>query len=384
MSVTAPSGFLASGVSAGLKPSGRPDMALLVNNGPQATVAGVFTTNRCQAHPVIWSREVVSDGTARAVITNSGGANCYTGEAGRENVLATAKRVAELLDLSVDEVVVCSTGLIGSLNPQERLLDGCDLACAALSPDGGHAAVEAIRTTDRVTKQAVALSPAGYTVGGMAKGAGMLAPALATMLAYVTTDAVVDAETADRVLRAATAATFDRLDSDGCMSTNDTVLLMASGAVGVVADEAELTALVTAVCHDLTQQLLHDAEGSEHDIAIEVRHAASEREAVEVARAVARSALFKCAIFGKDPNWGRVLAAIGTTDARFDPLLLDVAMNDVWVCVSSAPGEPIELVDLTPRDVRVVIDLHAGERTATVWTNDLTHAYVHENSVYST
>lgn len=383
MSVTAAQGFRASGVTAGLKPSGRPDMALLVNDGPRAVAAAVYTTNRCKAHPVTWSQQVTSDGVVRAVITNSGGANCYTGAEGFANVHATAERVAALLDVGAGDVAVCSTGLIGLLNPQDTLLSGCDLAYQALSRDGGAAAVEAIRTTDTVSKQAV-VDGNGFTVGGMAKGAGMLAPALATMLVYLTTDADVDAETARSALRAATALTFDRLDSDGCMSTNDTVLLMASGASGVVPDSAEFNESVLAVCHDLAQQLLSDAEGAEHDIAITVRGAVSESDAVEVGRAVARSALFKCAIYGKDPNWGRVLASVGTTTAVFDPLDLDVALNGVWICRGSAPAESPALVDLGPREVTVTIDLKSGAEEATVWTNDLTHAYVHENSAYST
>ena len=383
MSVTGARGFRASGITAGLKPSKRPDMALLVNDGPGAVAAAVFTTNRCKAHPVAWSQQVVSDGIVRAVVTNSGGANCYTGPQGFANVHATAERVATLLGIGAGDVAVCSTGLIGLLNEQETLLAGCDLAYDALSPDGGESAVEAIRTTDTVSKQAT-VEGAGYTVGGMAKGAGMLAPALATMLVYLTTDADVDAATADRTLREATAVTFDRLDSDGCMSTNDTVLLMASGASGVVPDPAEFADAVRAVCHELAQQLLRDAEGAEHDIAITVRGAALEAHAVEVGRAIARSALFKCAIYGKDPNWGRVLASVGTTAAAFDPLDLDVALNGVWVCRSSAPAEPADLVDLGPRDVEVTIDLKAGTAAATVWTNDLTLAYVHENSAYST
>jgi glutamate N-acetyltransferase/amino-acid N-acetyltransferase len=354
-----------------------------VNDGPSAVAAAVFTTNRCKAHPVAWSQQVVSDGVVRAVITNSGGANCYTGAEGFGNVHATAERVAKHLVIGAGDVAVCSTGLIGLLNAQDVLLNGCDLAYAALSDDGGDSAVEAIRTTDTVSKQAV-VEGAGFTVGGMAKGAGMLAPALATMLVYLTTDADIDAVTAESALRAATAVTFDRLDSDGCMSTNDTVLLMASGASGVVPDDAEFAEAVRAVCYDLAQQLLRDAEGAEHDIAITVRGAASEADAVEVGRAVARSALFKCAIYGKDPNWGRVLASVGTTTAVFDPLDLDVALNDVWVCRASSPGEEPGLVDLGPRDVTVTIDLKSGSQEATVWTNDLTHAYVHENSAYST
>ncbi len=383
MSVTAAKGFRASGVVAGLKPSGRPDMALLVNDGPLSVGAAVFTTNRCKAHPVTWSQQVVGDGVVRAVVTNSGGANCYTGPAGFANVHATAERVGALLGIGAADVAVCSTGLIGLLNPQDRLLAGCDQAFASLSETGGVAAAEAIRTTDSVSKEAT-VSGAGYTVGGMAKGAGMLAPALATMLVYLTTDADIDSATAERVLREATRVTFDRLDSDGCMSTNDTVLLLASGASGVTPEPVELARSVTAVCHDLAQQLLRDAEGAEHDIAITVQGAATESDAVEVGRSVARSALFKCAIFGKDPNWGRVLASVGTTTAAFDPLDLDVALNGVWVCRGSAPAEPADLVDLGGRDVTVTVDLKAGSAQATIWTNDLTHAYVHENSAYAT
>jgi glutamate N-acetyltransferase/amino-acid N-acetyltransferase len=384
VSVTAARGFRASGVTAGLKPSGRPDMALLVNDGPRSAAAAVFTTNRCQAYPVAWSRQVVGGGVVKAVIVNSGGANCFTGPDGVANVHATAERVAGLLGVGASEVAVCSTGLIGLLNPQDRLLEGCRRAYDSLSLTGGRDAVQAIRTTDKVTKEAALASSAGYTVGGMAKGAGMLAPALATMLVYVTTDADVDAATADRALRAATRVTFDRLDSDGCMSTNDTVLLMASGASGVVPDEAEFAATIRSVCHDLMLQLLHDAEGAEHDIAISVVGAVDETDAVDVGRAVARSSLFKCAIFGRDPNWGRILASVGTTSAAFDPEDIDVALNGVWVCRKSAPAEPADLVDLTPRDVAVTIDLKTGNAEATVWTNDLTSAYVHENSAYST
>ncbi len=383
MSVTAADGFRASGVAAGLKPSGRPDMALLVNDGPKAVAAAVFTSNRCRAYPVTWSEQVVGDGVVRAVISNSGGANCFTGPDGFSNVHATAERIAELVGIGAADVAVCSTGLIGRSNPRDQLLAGCDLAFSQLSDDGGAAAVDAIRTTDTVPKEAVAVG-AGYTVGGMAKGAGMLAPELATMLVYITTDADVDVAVADRALRAATKVTFDRLDSDGCMSTNDTVLLLASGASGVVPDEDQFAELVRTVCDDLTRQLLRDAEGADHDIAITVLGAVTESEAVQVGRAVARSALFKCAIFGKDPNWGRVLASVGTTTAVFDPLDLDVALNGVWVCRKSAPAEDPDLIDLRPRSVDVTIDLKSGPAQATVWTNDLTHMYVHENSAYST
>ncbi len=383
MSVTAPQGFRAAGVTAGLKASGRPDLALVVNDGPEHAAAAVFTTNRVQAAPVVWSRQVVADGRIDAVVLNSGGANACTGPAGFLDTHRTAERVAEVLGLAAADVAVCSTGLIGERLPMGPLLAGVDLAAEALTPDGGGAAAEAIMTTDTVSKTVV-VDAGGWSVGGMAKGAGMLAPGLATMLVVLTTDAVAEPAVLDRALRAATATTFERIDSDGCMSTNDTVLLLASGASGVRPAEGALTAAVTEACSVLARALVADAEGAEHDIAVEVVHAASEADAVEVARSVARSNLFKAAVFGNDPNWGRVLAAVGTTRAAFDPLALDVAVNGVWVCRASGVGEDRTAVDMTPREVRVVVDLHAGEATATVWTNDLTHAYVHENSAYST
>ncbi|MGN6302590.1 MAG: bifunctional glutamate N-acetyltransferase/amino-acid acetyltransferase ArgJ [Angustibacter sp.] len=383
MSVTAARGFRAAGVTAGLKPSGRPDVALVVNDGPSASAAAVYTSNRCKANPVLWSEVASADGVVRAVVLNSGGANCYTGPQGFAVTHASAEQVAALVGTDAGDVVVCSTGLIGEQLDAPRLSAGIEAAAAALSVDGGADAATAIMTTDTVSKQAVHRG-AGWVVGGMAKGAGMLAPALATMLVVITTDAAVDPATCDRALRAATRVTFDRLDSDGCQSTNDTVLLMASGASGVRPDDAAFAAAVTAVCHDLAQQLMRDAEGAEHDIAIEVVQASSEDDAVEVARAVARSNLFKTAVFGRDPNWGRVLAAVGTTSAAFDPAVLDVAMNGVWIARDGGPGDDRAGVDLSARDVHLVIDLKAGEATATVWTNDLTHAYVHENSAYST
>ena len=391
MSVTAAGGFRAAGVTAGLKPSGRPDVALVVNDGPSAAAAAVFTSNRCRANPVLWSEQVMrrpgeAGGTARAVVLNSGGANCYTGADGFVLTHRTAETVAAALDVGAVDVQVCSTGLIGVRSDPQVLLAGAEAAVAALASDGGQTAAEAIMTTDTVAKQAsvtVGSGDACFTVGGMAKGAGMLAPALATMLVVITTDAVIDPADCDRALRAATRTTFDRIDSDGCMSTNDTVLLMASGTAAAP-EPAAFTASLTAVCHDLAQQLLSDAEGSEHDIAIEVRGAANEDDAVEVARSVARSALFKCAVFGRDPNWGRILAAVGTTRAAFDPADLDVALNGVQVCRGSQPGAPAGAVDLSDREVSVTIDLKSGGHSATVWTNDLTHAYVHENSAYST
>ncbi len=382
MSTTAPAGFRAAGVVAGLKSTGAPDLALVVNDGPDHHAAAVFTSNRVEAAPVTWSRQVLADGRVDAVVLNSGGANACTGAQGFLDTHTTAEKVAEVLGVSAGDVVVCSTGLIGELLPMDAVLAGVESAAAELAPDGGEAAAIAIRTTDTVHKQAVAQRE-GWSVGGMAKGAGMLAPALATMLVVVTTDAVVDGAALDTVLRAATATTFDRIDSDGCQSTNDTVVLLASGASGVTPGTDELTAAVTEVCADLARQLIADAEGAHHDIAIEVRSAASEADALEVARSVARNNLFKCAVFGNDPNWGRVLAAVGTTQAAFDPRRLDVSMNGVQVCRAGGVGEDRSLVDLTAREVHVLVDLHAGDAAATVWTNDLTHDYVHENSAYS-
>jgi glutamate N-acetyltransferase/amino-acid N-acetyltransferase len=317
------------------------------------------------------------------VVLNSGGANCYTGADGFATTHATAELVGELTGVGAGDVVVCSTGLIGVTFSRERLFAGVRAAHQALSPDGGDDAATAIMTTDTVPKQA-AVRGDGFTVGGMAKGAGMLAPALATMLVVITTDADVDAAGCDAALRAATAVTFDRVDSDGCQSTNDTVVLMAGGASGTVPESAEFAEAVGAVCHDLAQQLVRDAEGAEHDIAIVVRGAATEADAVTVGRSIARSNLFKAAVFGRDPNWGRILAAVGTTDAAFDPLDLDVAINGVQVCRRSEPAEDPAAMDLSGRDVQVSVDLKSGEHEATVWTNDLTHAYVHENSAYST
>jgi glutamate N-acetyltransferase / amino-acid N-acetyltransferase len=382
MSVTHPQGFTAAGVEAGLKKSGGKDVALVVNTGPRFDAANVFTANRCQANPVLWSRQVAQDGIVKAVVLNSGGANCYTGHTGFQNTHATAERVAEHLGIGAGDVVVCSTGLIGLLNDRDVLLAGVDAAAAGLAADGGADAAHAIMTTDTVAKQVV-VEGDGWSIGGMAKGAGMLAPALATMLVVITTDAVVPAADLDKALRAATRISFDRLDSDGCMSTNDTVSLLASGASGVAPSLEEFTARLADACTDLALQLLADAEGADHSIAITTVNAASEDDAVEVGRSVARSNLFKAAIFGKDPNWGRILASVGTTQAAFDPADLDVALNGVWVCRNSAPAEDPAAISLEDRDVTVTIDLKAGEASATVWTNDLTHAYVHENSAYS-
>ena len=381
--VALPRGFRAAGVTAGLKASGRPDLALIVNDGPDHHAAAVFTSNRVEAAPVTWSRQVVSDGRVDAVVLNSGGANACTGSPGFLDTHRTAEHVAEVLGISAGDVAVCSTGLIGERLPMDVLLPGVDAAAAALSADGHNDAAVAIMTTDSVSKQATAVRD-GWAVSGMAKGAGMLAPALATMLVVVTTDAAAAPEALDAALRHASALTFDRIDSDGCMSTNDTVLLLASGASGVTPSQAELTEAVTAVCADLARQLIADAEGAAHDIEIEVRSAATEADALEVARSIARNNLFKCAVFGNDPNWGRVLAAVGTTRAAFDPAQLAVTMNGIQVCRDGGVGDDRSLVDLSGRQVHLIVDLNAGDATATVWTNDLTHDYVHENSAYST
>jgi glutamate N-acetyltransferase / amino-acid N-acetyltransferase len=383
VTVTAARGFRASGITAGLKTAG-PDVALVVNDGPLQVAAAVFTANRVKAAPVLWSAQAIADGIARAVLLNSGGANACTGPAGFADTHASAERVAELLGTGAADVLICSTGLIGERLPMDKLLPGIDQAVAALDPAGGKDAAEAIRTTDSVAKTATVQHPDGWTVGGMAKGAGMLAPSLATMLCVLTTDAVVDAAVADAALRAAVATTFDRLDADGCMSTNDTVVLMASGAAGVPAQPAELARAVRTVCADLAGQLLADAEGATKEVEIVVSGASTEDDAVQVGRAIARNNLLKCALFGNDPNWGRVLAAIGTTTAAFEADQLDVSINGVQVCRGGAAGDSRDLVDLTGRQVRIEVALHAGGDTATIYTNDLSHAYVEENSAYST
>ena len=388
MSVTAARGFRSAGVAAGIKASGRPDVAVVVNDGPLQSAAAVFTSNRFAAAPVEWSRQVMRQGEIHAVVLNSGGANACTGPEGFADTHRTAEHLATSLtaggrDTGAGEVAVCSTGLIGERLPMDRLVSGIDAAVAALAESGGHDAAVAIMTTDTVPKTAV-MSVEGFTVGGMAKGAGMLAPGLATMLVVLTTDAIATPQVLDSALRAAARVTFDRIDSDGCMSTNDTVLLLASGASGVEPTRDLLTDTVTAVCADLARQLIHDAEGASKDIRIDVVNAASESDALEVARAVSRSNLLKCAIHGEDPNWGRVLSAVGTTAARFDPHHVDVAMNGVWVCRAGGVGEDRSLVDLSGRDAVITVDLGAGSESATLLTNDLTADYVHENSAYAT
>jgi glutamate N-acetyltransferase / amino-acid N-acetyltransferase len=408
LSVTAPLGFRAAGVTAGLKESGQPDVAVVLNDGPSRAAAAVFTSNRVQAAPVTWTRQVVSGGRVRAVVLNSGGANACTGAPGFQDTHATAEHLAAALDDSPGEIAVCSTGLIGERLPMDRLLPGVDAAVAAASRAGGLFAADAIRTTDTVVKiafrhgaatstpAATSATPSAtsatsatfatgvYTIGGMAKGAGMLAPALATMLCVLTTDADLPPEELDAALRSAVAETFDRLDTDGCMSTNDTVLLLASGATGVRPDPGEFTMTLTEVCADLARQLQLDAEGAQKLITIEVIGAATENDAVTVGRAVARNNLVKCAIGGEDPNWGRILAAVGTTDAVFEPDRLNVAVNGAWVCRHGAAGDERAKVDLTPKDVTITVDLSAGPQSAIILTTDLTTAYVHENSAYST
>lgn len=383
MSITEPKGFLAAGVAAGLKANGGLDVAVVVNQGPSNAVAAVFTTNRCLANPIIWSKQVIAGGQAKAVVLNSGGANCYTGAQGFQTTHATAEKVAELTGVAAAEVVVCSTGLIGEQLNRAMLLGGVTSAFEALSASGGQDAANAIMTTDTVPKLATRSSADGWSLGAMAKGAGMLAPGLATMLVVITTDAVLSSEQLDTALRAATRVSFDRLDSDGCMSTNDQVTLMSSGASQKTPDLVEFTELLTELCKELALKLLDDAEGASHNIHITTRGAASEEDALEVSRAVARNNLFKAAIFGKDPNWGRILAAVGTTSAEFDPYGIDVSINSVLISSKGEPAEDRSKVDLSSKEVEVLIDLHAGNLSATVVTNDLTHSYVEENSAYS-
>ncbi len=384
MSVTAPQGFEASGVVAGLKSTGKPDVAVVVNRGPLKVGAAVFTSNRAKANPILWSQQAIQDGAVEAVVLNSGGANCFTGSFGFQTTHETAEKAAAALGVGPGDILVCSTGLIGTGDEvfRAKVLAGTEAAIAELTPDGGEDAARAIMTTDTVPKTSTFRGD-GWTIGAMAKGAGMLAPGLATMLVVITTDAVLTAEEADAHLRAATRVSFDRLDSDGCMSTNDQVTLLVSGASGVTPDGGVFRAALIEVCTSLAAQLQEDAEGASHNITIQVVGAASEDDAVEVGRSVARNNLFKAAIFGNDPNWGRVLAAIGTTDAAFDPYAVDVSFNGVRLCSAGAPDRPREEVDLTPRATDVLIDLKAGDAQATIRTNDLTHDYVHENSAYS-
>ena len=389
MSVTAAAGFSSGTVAAGLKSSGGPDLTVVVNEGPSRACAAVFTSNRAKAHPIIWSEQAIADGEVVAIVLNSGGANCFTGPEGFALTHATAEKAAEVLgDVGAGDILVCSTGLIGEMLPAGAVIQGVEAALSGRdsSLEAGEASARAIMTTDSRPKMAtVSMTTGGgvVTIGGMAKGAGMLAPGLATMLVVITTDALMESSALDGALRLASELSFNRLDSDGCMSTNDQVTLMASGASGITPSPEEFGDALSALCQDLARQLHSDAEGASHEIAIEVTGAITEDEAVAVARSVARNNLFKAAVFGNDPNWGRVLAAIGTVEATFDVYGVDVSMNGVRVCHRGAPDRPRSEVDLTPRETHVLIELHSGSASATVLTNDLTHDYVHENSAYS-
>jgi glutamate N-acetyltransferase/amino-acid N-acetyltransferase len=376
-----PLGFRSASIAAGLKSTGALDLTLIENQGPRFTSAAVFTRNKVVAAPVIWSRQVAKGGTVRAVVLNSGGANACTGPQGFADTHRTAEHVGQLLNLSSAEVIVCSTGLIGELLPMDKLISGLDTISKNLSNDGLQSSAQAIMTTDSVPKVASA-SVEGTQFAGIAKGAGMLAPALATMLSVVMTDAIVS-ENSQEIFQRATDRTFNRIDSDGCTSTNDTVLFMSSGASGITIPDQDLEMALMNVCGSLADQLIADAEGSTKTVAITVLNAATEQDAVEVGRACARNNLLKAAIFGGDPNWGRVLAAVGTADANLDPLKIDVRLNGVQVCTNSAPDADKTTVNFASRLVEIEIDLKVGNASATILTNDLTHDYVHENSAYS-
>lgn len=378
-----PKGFRGAGIAAGLKSSGTRDLALIVNDGPEKVGAAVFTTNQIVAAPVTWTSQVVRDNEVSAVLLNSGGANACTGPEGFADTHKSAEEVAGKLQLSASDVAICSTGLIGVRLPMANLLSGIDVAVKSLNSSSLADAAEAIMTTDSVAKIAH-LSRDGFEVAGIAKGAGMLAPALATMLSVVMTDAKVDKRLADQLFAEVCEATFNRIDSDGCTSTNDTVLFMASGASGVEPSREELRSALFEICESLAYQLISDAEGHSKVVAIKVVNAKSERDAVEIGRACARNNLLKCALHGEDPNWGRILAAIGTTKAVLDPANIDVTLNGVMVCRSSSPGDSRELVNMKAERIDILIDLHLGSASATIYTNDLTAEYVHENSAYST
>ncbi len=377
-----PSGFRGAGVAAGIKSSGALDLTVIENMGPAFVASAVFTSNQVVAAPVIWSKQVIKAGLVRAVVLNSGGANACTGPQGFTDTHATAERVGSLLAISSGEVMVCSTGLIGELLPMAKILQGLDSIVQSMHSGALEECAKAIMTTDSVPKVA-ARAKYGIEVAGIAKGAGMLAPALATMLAVVMTDALLPTSI-DEIFKRVTDRTFNRIDSDGCTSTNDTVLLMGSGASGVTLGEIELEEILMEVCQSLAGQLIADAEGSTKTVAITVIGAQTEAEAVEVGRACARNNLLKCAIFGGDPNWGRVLAAVGTAKAKMNPLDIDVSLNGIKVAKASASNEAATLVDFSPRLVEILIDLHSGGASATIFTNDLSNAYVHENSAYST
>lgn len=377
-----PQGFRSASIAAGLKSTGALDLTLIENQGPKFNAAAVFTSNKVVAAPVIWSRQVAKGEIVRAVVLNSGGANACTGPQGFADTHKTAEHVGQLLNISSGEVIVCSTGLIGELLPMPKIIAGLDSIAPQMSNEGLQTSAQAIMTTDSVAKIAIT-NIKGTEFAGIAKGAGMLAPALATMLSVVMTDAVVS-EKAQVIFQRVTDRTYNRIDSDGCTSTNDTVLFMSSGASGVLLSDAELEDALMQVCGSLSDQLIADAEGSTKTVAIKVLNAATEKDAVEVGRACARNNLLKAAIFGGDPNWGRVLAAVGTADAHMDPLAIDVKLNGVQVCTNSAPDADKTKVNFDPRLVEIEVDLKVGTSTATILTNDLSHDYVHENSAYST
>jgi glutamate N-acetyltransferase / amino-acid N-acetyltransferase len=385
VSVSGPQGFRAAGVAAGIKSNGRPDLALVVNDGPRFAAAGVFTRNKVKAAPVLWSQQVLADGRLRAVVLNSGGANACTGPEGFQTAHATAERAAELLEVGPIDVAICSTGLIGAQLPRGAVLDGVAAAVAALAADAGAglAAATAVMTTDTVAKEAAHVDPAGWRIGGFTKGAGMIAPSMATMLTVLTTDAVLDASELHAALRAAVRVSFDRLDIDGSMSTNDTVLLLASGASGTEPEPDAFTAALTVVCRDLAEQMQADAEGVTKRIRVRVTGAADEDDAVTIARSVARDSLVKTALFGSDPNWGRVAAAAGYAEAQLDPERLDVTINGALLCRGGAAAGDRSAADLTGKDVLVEVELGLGDGTAEILTTDLSHAYVEENSAYS-
>ena len=376
-----PQGFRAGAVAAGLKSSGALDLTIIENQGPRFDAVAVFTTNKVVAAPVMWSKEVAKGGLVRAVVLNSGGANACTGPQGFIDTHVSAELVGDLLSISSGEVIVCSTGLIGELLPMDKVTDGIRRIAADMGSNSLDLAAQAIMTTDSVPKIAT-VSKYGVEFSGIAKGAGMLAPALATMLSVVMTDAIVS-DKAQEIFTRAADRTYNRIDSDGCTSTNDTVLFMSSGACGQSISDIQLEELLMHVCGSLAAQLIADAEGSTKTVSIIVNNALTESDAVNVARACARNNLLKAAIFGGDPNWGRVLAAVGTADAKIDPLTIDVMLNGVAVCTNSAPDGDKSTVDFSAREVTIEIDLKVGTSTATVLTNDLSYDYVHENSAYS-
>lgn len=388
MSVTFAQGFSAAGVEAGISSiKGKKDLALVVNNGPLDAAAGVFTANRFCAAPVQWSRKNVANGQVKAVILNSGGANACTGQPGYEQAEATAQKVAELLGASAEDVAVCSTGLIGELLPLDHVLAGADKAFAALAntAEAGAEASQAIMTTDTKPKTVELEGSNGFHVGGMVKGSGMIAPQLATMLCVITTDAVVSAGQLQAALNAGVEMSFNRIDVDGCMSTNDTVLLLASGASGIEPDPDEFNDLVAQATASLARQIIGDGEGASHDIRVKVIGATTEDAALACGRAVAASNLLKCAISGNDPNWGRIVSSLGTVPpevAPYDSNKVTVDVNGVRICENGGAGRDRSEVDMTPREVHIDIDLHAGKAEATVWTDDLTHEYVHINADY--